>query len=72
MTTASQASKASETRRGVKSTSFKFAPDERELLDRMAEKHGGRKAAIMAGLERLDSEGVTKADVMAWIASVEE
>lgn len=66
--TASEVVKASETRRGIRSTSVKLDPDEMALWDRMAEKHGGRKASLVAALERLDGrKDITRADVLAWI-----
>jgi|694.fasta_scaffold01641_27 hypothetical protein len=51
--TASQVVRDSEQRRGVQSTSFKFSPDEIALLDELAEREGGRKAAVIAGLHAL-------------------
>lgn len=47
---ASATTRESEERRGIRSTSFKFSPEEMELLDEAAELAGGRKAAVMAGL----------------------
>lgn len=50
--------------------SFKFTPEEKDMLDRLAESHGGRKAAIIAGLEALERKnGISKAQV---IAAIEE
>ena len=34
--------------------SFRFQPGEIELLERLAEMHGGAKAAVMAGLRALE------------------
>lgn len=66
--TGSQIVAASEKKRGIQSTSFKFTPEEKELLDRLAESHGGRKAALIAGLQALERRnGPTKAEVMAAI-----
>lgn len=68
--TGSQIVAASEKRRGIQSTSFKFTPEEKELLDRLAEAHGGRKAALIAGLEALERRnGPTKAEVLAAVAA---
>jgi hypothetical protein len=36
--------------------SFRFQPDEIELLERLAEKHGGAKAAVIAGLRALEAQ----------------
>lgn len=68
--TGSEIAAASEKRRGIQSTSFKFTPEEKDMLDRLAESHGGRKAAIIAGLEALERKnGLSKAQV---IAAIEE
>ena len=48
--------------------SFRFQPDEIELLERLADKHGGAKAAVIAGLRALDGKGgVSQKDVLDWI-----
>ncbi|RIJ15931.1 hypothetical protein D1227_06550 [Henriciella mobilis] len=49
--------------------SFRFTPEEAELLDQLKEEYGSYKAALMAGLRSLKGERqpVTKADVMAWV-----
>lgn len=66
--TGSQIVAASEARRGIQSTSFKFTPEEKELLDRLAEEHGGRKAVIIAGLQALDRKNdLTQKEVIEWI-----
>jgi hypothetical protein len=36
--------------------SFRFQPDEIVLLERLAEKHGGAKAAVIAGLRALEAQ----------------
>jgi hypothetical protein len=66
--TGSQIVAASEKRRGIQSTSFKFTPEEKELLDRLADQHGGKKDAIIAGLKALERRnGPTKQEVIAAI-----
>lgn len=48
--------------------SIRFSDEELELLDRLAEKHGTIKAAIMAGLHALDRKNdLTQKDVLDWI-----
>lgn len=42
---------------GAKGTTLYLKPDERELLDRMAERWGGIKPAVLEGLRRLDGQG---------------
>lgn len=67
--TASAISKSSEQRRGVQSTSFKFSPEERELLARLEAVHGGRKGAIIAGLRAIDRGGdISNAELLAMLA----
>ena len=58
--TASEVTKKSEEKHKVRSTSFKFKPEEMELLDSLSEKYGGRKAAVMAALEALAEKGNNK------------
>lgn len=53
----SKAVKASETKRGIKPTSFKFTAEELALLDEVAEIEGGRKAAVVEALRRYLSQG---------------
>lgn len=65
MKATSKATKASETRRGIKPTSFKFSPDELALLDEIAEIEGGRKAAVVAALRKYLQQGkLTKAQLL--------
>ena len=48
--------------------SIRFSDEELELLDRLAEKHGTIKSAIMAGLPALDRKNdLTQKDVLDWI-----
>lgn len=68
MKPASEAVKKSRAHAGVTTTSVSLAPDERALWDRLAEQHGGRKAALMAGLRALEGEGErSKAALLAEI-----
>ena len=68
--TASDITKSSDQRRGVQSTSFKFSPEELELLARLAAVHGGRKAAIIAGLRALDRCGdISNTELLALLAA---
>ena len=36
--------------------SFRFQPEEIKMLERLAEKHGGAKAAVVAGLRALEAQ----------------
>lgn len=55
---------------GGERVSFLMKSDDSERLNRLAKTHGGKTAAILAGLRALDQEGrITKQDVIAWIDS---
>lgn len=64
----SKAVKASDEKRGIQSTSFKFSPDELALLERLAKKLGGRKAAVIEGLRALErsdnGSGISNAELL--------
>lgn len=65
---ASDAVAKSRAKTGTKSIATAMKADEITLLDEMAEKHGGRKAAILAGLAALKgAKEPTKADLIAMI-----
>lgn len=70
---ASEVVAASEKRRGIQSTSFKFTQEEKKLLDELADSHGGRKGAVIAGLMALKGGNVGKnkavADLLRKLAS---
>ena len=51
--------------------SFRFNDTEFELLSKLAIEYGSGKAAIMAGLHKLDSDKITKAQVIAWLESLD-
>lgn len=64
----SEITKKSTAKRRVRSTSFSFNPEEMALLEAMTERFGGKKAAVIAGLEALQRRNdLTKADVLAAI-----
>lgn len=65
-----EAVKKSRAKAGVKPTSFSFTPDEMTLLDRVAARFGGqKKAAVIAGLIRLDE---TEPSLFSVIADLEQ
>ncbi len=66
--TASEIVAKSNEKRGVTPVGVRLDAEEIALLDALAEIHGGRKAAIMAGLESLDRKnGLTQKEVLDWI-----
>lgn len=56
---------------GAVQTTLTLKPGEAELLDRMAERHGGKKAAIIAGLCALDAGDNQKMTKAALLAEIE-
>lgn len=42
--------------------SFRFSEEELQLLEQLAQEHGGQKAAVMAGLRALEARGVISDD----------
>jgi hypothetical protein len=64
--TVSEVSKASRARSGSKSTSFAFTTDELAQIDRLAKRYGGKKAALVAGLNALECRNeLSKAELLA-------
>jgi hypothetical protein len=54
--------------RGITPVGLRLSPEEISLLDEMAARLGGRKAAIMAGLAALDrNNDLTQDQVIDWI-----
>lgn len=53
ITTAAQAVAKSRAKTGAKPVAITLRPIEIELLDELAKAHGGRKAAVVAGLQAL-------------------
>lgn len=45
--------------------SFKFTPEEMALLDKLSQDHGGRKAAVVAGLIALDGGNAANSQAVA-------
>lgn len=68
MTQKTLAEAVSDSRRktGATQTTLTLRPEEAELLERLAAEHGGKKAAILAGLEALVSrQEPTNAELLA-------
>ena len=56
------------TKKKLTSKSFRFDAKELKLLEEAAKIHGSYKQAIMAGLDKVLTQGrVSKADVQSWI-----
>lgn len=53
--TASEAVAKSNAKRGAVPVGLRLLPDEMAILDQMADRLGGRKAAFMAGLRALEA-----------------
>lgn len=53
--TASEAVAKSNAKRGAVPVGLRLLPDEMEILDKMADRFGGRKAAFIAGLRALEA-----------------
>lgn len=51
--------------------SFRFQPEEAELLDRMAKKHGSAKAAVVAGLIALEGKKDPTKDTISTAVAAE-
>jgi hypothetical protein len=69
----SKATQASRDRTGYKPTSISLSPEERALLDRLAQDRfgggkGAQKTAVMAGLAMLDRGEPSDADLLAILA----
>ena len=47
---------------GAKGVNISMLPEERALLDALADRHGGIKGAVMAGLRALDGQGEPSTD----------
>lgn len=66
--TASEAVAKSNAKRGAVPVGLRLLPDELAILDQMADRLGGRKAAIMAGLDALKKRNdLTQDQVLDWI-----
>lgn len=66
--TASEIVAKSNEKRGATPVGLRLLPEELSLLDELADKLGGRKAAVMAGLELLRGRNdLTQDQVLDWI-----
>lgn len=53
---------------GAKGVNISMLPEERALLDALADRHGGIKGAVMAGLRALEGRGeISRAALLAEI-----
>lgn len=66
--TAAESVAKSRAQTGAKPVAFTLRPAEIAILDELAEAHGGRKAALMAGLNALRSDAMSPAQALRVLA----